>query len=481
MAASHTKSNEFEDQILQFQRDREALTRQLGDVRDQLAKETAQRQHQERQLRKQKNEIEELRERETKLMKEYKIAADEVKEREKEIRQLESRQDKTVVEHIHVLEEAKRVTDRELQRTQKELLEKEQTIKTLEKVKTRLLSETEDVTRQAERDRAEARAKEKMTKNSEEKMIRSLRDVQHSKDVAELFAQRLQSDLQHLQQQHDEIKTVLEQTAKSKNDLEAELEALLSEMGESNAVPQARNFYEKRITELEKFASEIHTKSAETAARVIKDLVSKQRSDLQQLIITGTADTRFQERLLREIEIAEGKLTKEVAGISRKVTSPIKTSSIFNHVPKLGARKVNEKTPRPPSPGKQVEALKQHVQVLELQMVASERVRRHLETSLRQLMDDLESGDEARRSITHLRARLTEENSRLAQLLETETEARKAAEAAQLDNIQSMWKKFKDAMDTERQNTLRLEELRKVMVSLILNLYRDNMPNLVFP
>ena len=42
-----------------------------------------------------------------------------LKSREWEVKQLESKQDKTIVEHVHFLEEAKRVTDRQLADAQK--------------------------------------------------------------------------------------------------------------------------------------------------------------------------------------------------------------------------------------------------------------------------------------------------------------------------------------------------------------------------
>ena len=45
----------------------------------------------------------------------------ELKNREWEVKQLESKQDKTIVEHVHVLEEAKCVTDRQLMDAEVEL------------------------------------------------------------------------------------------------------------------------------------------------------------------------------------------------------------------------------------------------------------------------------------------------------------------------------------------------------------------------
>ena len=51
---------------------------------------------------------------------------------------MESKPDKTIVEHVHVLEEAKRVTDRQLTDAQMELQKNAAYICSLEKSKTRL-------------------------------------------------------------------------------------------------------------------------------------------------------------------------------------------------------------------------------------------------------------------------------------------------------------------------------------------------------
>ena len=76
----------------------------------------------------------------------------------REVRQLESRQDKTIVEHVHVLEEAKRVTDRQLVDAQKELESQAAYIRSLEKAKTRLTNEAEDLARATEREHAMLRS-----------------------------------------------------------------------------------------------------------------------------------------------------------------------------------------------------------------------------------------------------------------------------------------------------------------------------------
>jgi myosin heavy chain 9/10/11/14 len=111
-----------------------------------------------------------------------------------------------------------------------------------------------------------------------------------------------------------------------------------------------------------------------------------------------------------------------------------------------------------------VTALRQHVQVLELKIAASERVRQHLEAAVREMSAELNNTDGSKESLRQYRARLAEENQRLTQLLAEEAEARRAAETAQVGGIQAMWTKFQNTIAEERQNFTRLEESRKALV-----------------
>ena len=115
----------------------------------------------------------------------------------------------------------------------------------------------------------------------------------------------------------------------------------------------------------------------------------------------------------------------------------------------------------------QVNALKQQVQVLELKMAASDRVRQHLEVSLRELTAELDSSDGSVQSLQQYRGRLAKENGRLAELLEDEAEARRHAEAAQLTGIQEVWNKFQNTIAAERESYTRLEESRKALVRAV--------------
>ena len=69
---------------------------------------------------------------------------------------------------------------------------------------------------------------------------------------------------------------------------------------------------------------------------------------------------------------------------------------------------------------KQISALRQHVQILELRMAASEYVRRHVESSIWDMTADLENSDGSKHFLQQYRTRLAKENVRLAELLQEE-------------------------------------------------------------
>ena len=120
--------------------------------------------------------------------------------------------------------------------------------------------------------------------------------------------------------------------------------------------------------------------------------------------------------------------------------------------------------PRTPDKTAQVNALKQEVQLLEIQMAASTRVRHHLEALLRDMTSELENSDGSKQSLEQTRARLGREKAKLAELLQDEADARRAAQAAQLEDVQAMWKKFQNTLLEERESYARLEDSRKALV-----------------
>jgi myosin heavy chain 9/10/11/14 len=193
----------------------------------------------------QKAEIAKLKDRNAKIDRELTKALDDLKAREWDVKQLLSKQDKTIVEHVHVLEEAKRVTDRLLQEAQLELRRNEKFIRSLQSAKTKMASEAEDMAVKNER---ELRTKEKEVKMQQEKVTQALVGVEKErkgKEDAELQILRLQYELQQVQNHAKDVEGQLLAVQQSKSTLENEVDRLAGEAGSGSSLANSQRQYDE--------------------------------------------------------------------------------------------------------------------------------------------------------------------------------------------------------------------------------------------
>lgn len=450
--------------MLQLERDKTASERQLENTKKHLESESSRRTQLEKALSVQKAEVAKLKDLNVKVDRELNKALKDLKDREWDIKQLESKQDKTIVEHVHVLEEAKRVTDRQLAEAQDELQKNVAYIRSLEKAKMRLTSEAEDLLRETERERMELRGKEKAVRTQEDRVARAIADAseeRRARQEAELQVRRLQLELQNTSRQAEEFSQQMLTAQRSKSSLEAELERLADETPGATSLAKVQRQYQARIAQLEEQVANSDDARI-MGLRKMSERIQRQHGEIRKLIMdSGPSDSTFQSRLLHELQLVDDELKSDKYA-KNHITSTHNLRPSSPSTTKRQSREVPRDSPR--IPDNQVVALKQQVQVLELQMAASERVRHHLETSIREMTADLENSDGSKQFLQQYRSRLAKENKRLAELLEEEAEARRSAEAAQIDGIQAVWSKFQKTIDDERSSYAQLEESRKALV-----------------
>lgn len=225
MATAQSKYQDFEDVVLQLERDKAANDRHLDANRKQLETEAAKRKQLEHSVVTQKTEIVRLKDINIRFERDLNKALNDLKAREWEVKQLEAKQDKTIVEHVHVLEEAKKVTDKQLVEAQLELQKQSAYIRSLEKSKTRLASEAEDLAREREKEQAELRTLAKAARMQEEKAARALADLEkekRSREASELQTRRMQNELQIAHTQIEDVSHQLTTVQKAKDNLEEE-------------------------------------------------------------------------------------------------------------------------------------------------------------------------------------------------------------------------------------------------------------------
>lgn len=425
----------------------------------------------------QKAELAKLKDRNTNLEKDLNKTLTELKAREWDVKQLMSKQDKTIVEHVHVLEEAKRVTDKQLQAAQIELEKNKVYILSLIQSKKKASGEFEDLSFKFEK---ELRAKEQELKAQERRTAEVLalfEKERRGKEEAELQVHRVLRELQQTSQQAEELAEELAATTRSKAALENELERLADDVeGGGDSIARLQREYETRIGLLESQLDE--AEMTKTTSTKIRDQIERQHDEIRQLVLSSSpADPDFHSRLLREFQRAEESLQKELSVRPRnpRLSGANELRPLSNHstpsrkslnAAKAGLR-AEESTEAARNSDRQVAVLKQQLQLLELQMAASESVRQHLEASIRTLTAELDKSDGSKQSLERYKAHLVQENSRLSELLEEEAEARRTAEASQIDGVQAMWAKFQKTIVEERENYQRLDDSRKALVCLI--------------
>ena len=104
----------LEDKALQAARDRSSWERQMETLGEQLETEINKRVHLEKSAKTVKSENETLQMKIVEQDQYIKGLRRELQDKEAELAKSVSLQDKTIVEHVHVLEEAKRYTDKQL-------------------------------------------------------------------------------------------------------------------------------------------------------------------------------------------------------------------------------------------------------------------------------------------------------------------------------------------------------------------------------
>jgi myosin protein heavy chain len=472
LVSAQAKHQDYEDAVLHVEREKGAWVRQMEAIKTQLEQESARRIQAEQRASQNTTEFARLKDRVIKFERDLTKAQSDLHARDWEVKQLKANQNKTIVEHVHVLQEAKKRTDIQLAETQQELLKEQARVKSLEKTKARLMGEAEDAARQAEKELVALRSKEKNVKSYEEKATKAMTDAERERklrEATELQTRRLQTELRDTQNHLMEMDQQLRTAQRTKDTLEAEMSSLATESDGANALAKMRRQYEARISQLESKVEDAEI--VRTTAERIKQKIDQQHAELRRLVSSSGPRDDFRERILKELQQADDALEREYTRKTSKVpeirtfanVSPTKRQSVDLN----GSSRVRRDS-QPAEPSRsdaQTSQLQHQVQALELRIIASDRVRQHLESSLRELTVDLEKSDGSKQSLEKHRAKVARENNRLAELLNQEAEARRASEASQMDGIKTMWQKFQTTIETERESYGRLEESRKALVS----------------
>jgi myosin protein heavy chain len=174
----------------------------MESISRQLTQESAKRQHFEQQLHAQQLELSELRNLAAEVEHELATASGDIKTRDAEIELLRSRENKTIVEHVYVLENAKKIAERETASQISENTRLNKILKGLEATKFRLQSELDDAKKQVTELKStrskQARAARASLSHEEKDSTQLLEEATRAHQAAEARATGLERDLQEL-------------------------------------------------------------------------------------------------------------------------------------------------------------------------------------------------------------------------------------------------------------------------------------------
>lgn len=291
LSTSNQKYQDLEDALLELERDQSAWKLKADQAKTELLAESKRRELIESVARQHEGNLHILKQQFVVREKEIASLKEELALTQVELKKTQSMTNKTIVEHVHVLEEAKKYTDRQLQDAQSKLQELAHYTKTLEKSKARLVSENEDLSRENNRLQLESRGTGRGVLTSATNVTPGLGNYNggESKMVKSLEAKV--HDLTHS----------LHSTRKERDEAQSNYRKKDLQMDES--LSRSRQQYESRIAELEKELRGTQM-ARSTTYQILTDLVDKSSKG---------DDNAFRQKLLRELKIGHDELEQDIA------------------------------------------------------------------------------------------------------------------------------------------------------------------------
>jgi myosin protein heavy chain len=173
------------------------------------------------------------------------------KMQEDEITLLRSRENKTIVEHVHVLEKAKRVTDRELAATKVERDQLASVMRSLEQQKIRLIGDIEDMARQNELLRTEVRAVHKASGPSTDE-LNAEKAARQKAEAKALQLEKAAPRTEELVKAKEQISKYQDAMKKAETEVERLNLRIAPQAEEINKLRSQAANYQEQVTRLQK-------------------------------------------------------------------------------------------------------------------------------------------------------------------------------------------------------------------------------------
>ncbi|PWN46171.1 hypothetical protein IE81DRAFT_86032 [Ceraceosorus guamensis] len=289
------KARDFEDAMLELERGQAAWKAKADQAAVELSAESKRRELLESSSRQHERNISVLQQQHGAKDQELHSLRETLKGTQAELKTAQSMTNKTIVEHVHVLEEAKKYTDRQLAEAQSKLQELAHYTKTLEKSKTRLLTDNEDLTREVARLQQADRA---VMKNVGSSGVTTMKNVGASGSTASTSSDNravrsLETKVADLQR---------ELTAARRERDSAQSDSRRKDLQLDEAVSRSRAQYESRIAALERDLAGSQNARGNTL---------QQLSNLARQGGSGASDA-FRKQLLAELQTGSEELQQDM-------------------------------------------------------------------------------------------------------------------------------------------------------------------------
>ncbi|WVR03781.1 hypothetical protein IAU60_000776 [Kwoniella sp. DSM 27419] len=269
--------NGLEDAVLEIEADRANWAKSLDSVTRQLHDEAAKRQRYEEELHNNQVELAEHRNAALQAERVMAQAAADIKARDKEINLLRGRENKTVVEHYHVLEKAKKFTDQQLAEQIRENDRLNTVLKSLETHRNRLNADLEDLARQYDKLKVskskEARVARASLSPEDKDPASALQDEQKKRQALEARVASLEKDLQDQRRQN----SAMSLSASSSRSIEAKYRQVSDDNARLQDEQRATSAY---VQELQGQLHELQRALAATKSRPASLTENSRREDL---------------------------------------------------------------------------------------------------------------------------------------------------------------------------------------------------------
>lgn len=349
------------------------------------------------------------------------------------------------------LDETRKRLERELDSATQKAAELERNAGSLEKAKSRLSSEVEDLRLELDRSAGATRNADKMAKGFENQLSACnalLEEERRQRETLESSVRKLQAQLNSTKVELDEKYQQFQSVTKSKQDLEVELKALIDEFGDKG----------KNLHELDKAKRRLESRISDLEALVEDERSARINAEDQRLVLE-TAVSEHKKRFESELTSKDMKmdetrrmLMKEVNSLGEQLDDAIQQKTDILKQKKKLEDMVEEMSSKVENSAKGQSDL--------------EKAKRRAETVARDLQNRFEESDKNRQNAEELASR----HEKRANFLQSEVERFEV----QFEQVERAKKQLEKKVDEISSSLIVMEESKASLVESICRLEKEN-------